>query len=297
MKKKLFINGEWVKSEQYAELFSPYSEEKIAEIPQASEEQVDAAIHAAYNKREVMAELTVYERVEILEKLVCLLKVNRLKTAQIISMEASKPLKLSLGEVERTIEAYKFAAEEEKRIHSEIISLDHAKKGADRLGYTLREPMGVVAAIAPFNFPMNLVAHKVGPAIAAGNTIVLKPASQTPLSAFFLAELLKEAEMPKGAFNVVTGNGRLVEDRLITNNKVSMVTFIGSPEVGIGVRNKVDLNKAALELDSNAGLTIDEEAYLEGTLPKCVIGIFSNQRQVRISSQRKYIHESLLHTA
>ncbi|TQR18766.1 aldehyde dehydrogenase family protein [Psychrobacillus soli] len=293
MKKKLFINGEWIESEQYADLFSPYTEEKIAEIPLASEKQVDAAIDAAYNNREVMAKLTAYEKAEILEKLVDLLKENRVKAAQIIAMESSKPLKFSLGEVDRTIETYKFAAEEAKRIHGEMIPLDAAKNGADRLGYTLREPIGVVAAITPFNFPMNLVAHKVGPAIAAGNTIVLKPASQTPLSAYFLAELLEAAGLPKGTFNLVTGSGRKVGDRLVTSDKVSMVTFTGSPEVGIGIRNKAGLKKVALELGSNAGLIIDDKVHIDKIVPKCVTGAFSNQGQVCISLQRIYIHENL----
>jgi acyl-CoA reductase-like NAD-dependent aldehyde dehydrogenase len=296
VRKKLYINGEWIQCEQYADLFSPYSEEKIAEIPQASEEQVDAAIEAAYNNREVMATLTAYEKAEILEKLVTLLKENRIKAAQIISLESAKPLKFSLGEVDRTIETYKFAAEEAKRIHGEMIPMDGAQNGVNRLGYTLREPIGVVAAITPFNFPMNLVAHKVGPAIAAGNTIVLKPASQTPLSAFFLAELLEEAGLPKGSFNVVTGSGRLVGDRLVTSDKVSMITFTGSPEVGLGIRNKAGFKKVALELGSNAGLIIDEGMNLDKIIPKCVTGAFSNQGQVCISLQRIYIHENILET-
>lgn len=294
MKKKLYINGEWVESEQYADLFAPYSEEKIAEIPLPTMEQVDSAIDAAYNTREVMASLTAYEKAEILEKLVNLLKENRLKAAKIISLESAKPLKFSLGEVDRTIETYKFAAEEAKRIHGEMIPLDAAKNGADRLGYTLREPIGVIAAITPFNFPMNLVAHKVGPAIAAGNTVVLKPATQTPLSSIFLAELLEEAGIPKGAINVVTGSGRLVGDRLVSSSKVSMITFTGSPEVGIGIRNKAGLKKVALELGSNAGLIIDEGVDLEKIIPKCVVGAFSNQGQVCISLQRIYVHENIL---
>lgn len=290
----MYINGEWHDSEQYSDLYSPYSEEKIAEIPQASIEQVDSAVDAAYQNREVMASLTAFEKAEILEKLVRLLHENRVKAAQIISLESAKPLKFSLGEVDRTIETYKFAAEEAKRIHGEIIPLDAARNGANKLGYTLREPIGVVAAITPFNFPMNLVAHKVGPAIAAGNTIVLKPASQTPLSAFFLAELLEEAGLPKGTFNLVTGSGHLVGDRLVTSNKVSMVTFTGSPEVGIGIKNKAGLKRVALELGSNAGLIIDEGVDLEKIIPKCVIAAFSYQGQVCISLQRIYVHESML---
>lgn len=290
----MYINGEWMEGTEYADLFSPYSNEKIAEIPQASKEQVDAAIDAAYEQREVMANLTAFERATILENLVDLLVENRTKAAEIISLESAKPLKFSLGEVDRTIETYKFAAEEAKRLHGEMIPMDAAKTGAHRLGYTLREPIGVVAAITPFNFPLNLVAHKVGPAIAAGNTIVLKPASQTPLSSIFIAELLEEAGLPKGALNLVTGSGRLVGDQLVMSDKVSMITFTGSPEVGIGIRNKAGLKKVALELGSNAGLIIDEGVDLDKVVPKCVVGAFSNQGQVCISLQRIYVHENML---
>lgn len=294
MKKQLYINGEWLETEQYADLHSPYSNEKIAEIPQAADAQVDAAIDAAYASREAMAKLTAFEKAEILERLVDLYKERRHEAAKIISLESAKPLKFALSEVDRTIETYKFAAEEAKRIHGEMIPMDAAKTGANRLGYTLREPIGVVAAITPFNFPMNLVAHKVGPAIAAGNTIVLKPASQTPLSAYFLGELLEQAGVPKGAFNIVTGSGRLVGDRLVMSDKVSMVTFTGSPEVGIGIRNKAGLKKVALELGSNAGVIIDKTADLTKVVPKCAAGAFANQGQVCISVQRIYVHEDIM---
>lgn len=293
MKKKLFINGEWVEAEKHANLYAPYSQEKIAEIPQASGVQVQAAIDAAYECRSMMAALTAYERATILEKLINLLIENRMKAAEIISLESAKPMKFSLGEVDRTIETYKFAAEEAKRIQGEMVPMDAAKTGANRLAYTMREPIGVVAAITPFNFPLNLVAHKIGPAIAAGNTIVLKPASQTPLSAIFIVELLEQAGVPKGAVNLVTGSGRVIGDQIVTSEKVSMITFTGSPEVGIGIRHKAGLKKVALELGSNAGLIIDEGVNLDKVVPKSVMGAFSNQGQVCISVQRIYVHEKI----
>lgn len=293
MIKKLYINGEWHESEKYIDLHSPYSEEKIAEIPQASKEQVDSAIDAAYKNREVMASLTAYEKAEILEKLVSLLLENRLKAAEIISLEAAKPIKFALDEIDRTIETYKFSAEEAKRLTGEMIPMDAAKNGANRFGYTIKQPLGVIGAITPFNFPQNLVAHKVGPAIAAGNTIVLKPASQTPLSALFLAELIDQTALPKGVFNVITGSGRTVGDTLVTSEKVKMITFTGSPAVGIGIRNKAGLKKVALELGSNAGLIIDKNVDLSQIVPKCVNGAFSNQGQVCISLQRTYVMDEL----
>ncbi|ASV68163.1 aldehyde dehydrogenase family protein [Cytobacillus kochii] len=293
MKKQLYINGKWRDSANYAELLSPYTNKVIAQIPQASKEEVEETIEMAHQKRTAMARLTAYERAEILEELVLLFKENRQKAAEIISLESAKPLKFSLGEIDRTIETYKFAAEEAKRLTGEMIPMDAAKNGANRFGYTIEEPIGVIGAITPFNFPQNLVAHKVGPAIASGNPIVLKPASQTPLSALFLAELLDQTSLPKGAFNVVTGSGRIVGDALVENPLVKMITFTGSPAVGIGIRNKAGLKKVALELGSNAGLIIDRNVDLEEIVAKCVTGAFSNQGQVCISLQRTYVLEEI----
>lgn len=294
MKKKLYINGQWQETKDYAELFSPYSNEKIGEIPKASVSDVEAAIEAAADAQEAMEALTAYERAAILEQLVSLFIEHKEQAAKIIAQESAKPLKFALGEIDRTIETYKFAAEEAKRLSGEMIPMDAAKGGSYRLAYTMREPLGVVAAITPFNFPQNLVAHKVGPAIAAGNTVVLKPASQTPLSAFFLAELLAQTDLPKGAFNLVTGSGRTVGDVLVESDKVKMVTFTGSPAVGKGIRDKAGLKKVALELGSNAGMIVDKGVDLDVVVEKAIAGAFSNQGQVCISLQRIYIMHSLM---
>lgn len=293
MERKYFVNGEWKSSEKYAELYSPHTKELIAKIPQATREEVDEAIEVAYGAREKMAALTAFERSAILEQITQLFIIHREEAAKIISLEASKPLKYAYGEIDRTIETYKFAAEEAKRLTGEMIPMDAAKNGADRFGYTIEEPIGVIGAITPFNFPQNLVAHKVGPAIAAGNTIVLKPASQTPLSALFLAELIEQTALPKGAFNVVTGSGREVGEALVESDKVKMITFTGSPAVGKGIRNKAGLKKVALELGSNAGLIIDKNVDLSKIVPKCVMGAFSNQGQVCISLQRTYVMDEI----
>lgn len=294
MKKNLYINGQCLETAEYNELFSPYSAKKIGEIPIASIEQVEAAVQAADDAKSEMAALSAYQRAAILEQLTALFIQHKQQAAEIISLESAKPLKYALGEIERTIETYKFAAEEAKRLSGEMIPMDAAKGGANRIAYTLRQPIGVVAAITPFNFPQNLVAHKVGPAIASGNTVVLKPASQTPLSAFFLAELLEMTDLPKGAFNLVTGSGRTIGDALVTNDRVKMITFTGSPAVGKGIRDKAGLKKVALELGSNAGLIIDEGVNLSAIAEKSVIGAFSNQGQVCISLQRVYVKSAVM---
>lgn len=291
MKKNLFINGEWVAAESYVTLFSPYSKEAIAEIPVASAQEVNRAIEAAVSAKETMRKMSAHQRAGILERLVSKLIERREEAARLIALEAAKPMRTALAEVDRTIQTYKFAAEEAKRIHGETIPLDAAPGGENRLAYTLREPLGVIGAITPFNFPMNLVAHKVGPAIATGNTIVLKPAAQTPLSAYFLGELLQEAGLPAGALNIVTGEGRVIGDLIVTDPRISMITFTGSPEVGISIRSKAGLKRVTLELGSNSAVIIDKDVDLDPIISRCVTGAFAFQGQVCISLQRIYVLE------
>lgn len=292
-KQHLLINGEWVAAEEYSPLQSPYSGEVIAEVPLASIAETDLAIEAAVNARKVMASMPAYKRAEILENLVHALQERAEEAAEIIALEAAKPITTARGEVSRTIETYKFAAEEAKRIHGETLPLDAARGGENRLAYTVQEPIGTIGAITPFNFPMNLVAHKVGPAIASGNTIVLKPATQTPLSSYFIAELLLEAGLPKGALNVVTGSGKVTGDKLVQDSRISMITFTGSPEVGIEIRGKAGLKKVTLELGSNAAVIVDKNVDLDKIIPRCVTGAFAFQGKVCISLQRAYVHEDI----
>lgn len=293
MRKNMYINGEWRQARSYTELRSPYSGEIIAEIPMADEQEVEEAIEAAYQCRGKMKHLTPFDRSEILSNLVILLTKRKEEGARIIASEAAKPIKYARDEMSRTIETYKFAAEEAKRLTGEMVPLEAAAGGRGKTGYTIREPVGVIGAITPFNFPMNLVAHKVGPAIACGNTIVLKPASQTPLSAYFLAELLEEAGLPAGGLNVITGSGRLVGDKIVTSDKVHMITFTGSPEVGKSIQKKSGLKKITLELGSNAGVIIDKHTDIKAAAARCVFGAFYNQGQVCISLQRVYAHEDI----
>ncbi|UUZ92704.1 aldehyde dehydrogenase family protein [Paenibacillus sp. P25] len=291
MKKHLYINGTWAEAGEYRPLFSPYSGEQIAEIAYAGAPEVDRAIEAAERARPLMARMPAHERAALLERLAALIRENAEESARLIALEAAKPLKTARLEVERTIMTYKFSAEEARRIHGETIPMDAAPGGEDRVAYTIRQPLGVVAAITPFNFPMNLVAHKVGPAIAAGNTIVLKPAGQTPLSALWLAESLQQAGLPAGALNVVTGRGSVIGDLLVTDERIKAVTFTGSPEVGIAIRNKAGLKKVTLELGSNSALIVDQGIDIDAMIVRAVSGAFSYAGQVCISLQRVYVHE------
>ncbi|WP_017149676.1 aldehyde dehydrogenase family protein [Bacillus bingmayongensis] len=293
MKKHLYIDGTWKEVESYKTLYAPYSEEVLAEIAQGTEKDVQKATAAAKKAVKEMAELSAYDRASILEKVAQMMDERREEFAQIIAKEAAKPIRAARGEVDRTVQTYKFAAEEAKRIYGETLPLDAAPGADGRIAYTIRKPLGVIGAITPFNFPLNLVAHKVGPAIAAGNTIVLKPADQTPLSSYALVELFEEAGLPKGAFNIVSGRGSIVGEALVKDDRVSSITFTGSPEVGIGIKAKAGLKRVTLELGSNAAVVIDENVELtEEVIERVKWGAFVNNGQVCISVQRVFVHEN-----
>ncbi|WP_453990588.1 aldehyde dehydrogenase family protein [Bacillus nitroreducens] len=292
-KQKLYINGAWEEGVEYEELRSPYNQETIGLIPLATKEQVENAITSAQQATKTMRNLTSFERAEILERVSDLFTEKLEECALILASENAKPLKAARAEILRTAETYKFAAEEAKRLHGETVPLDAAKSGKGRFGYTKREPLGVIAAITPFNFPFNLVAHKLGPAFAAGNTLVLKPASQTPLSAIMTAKLFEEAGLPKGALNVVTGKGSVVGDLLIQDHRVKMITFTGSVPVGKRIKEKAGLKRVTLELGSNAAVIIDSTDDLEAVAARCAEGAYNFAGQVCISVQRIYVNEHL----
>jgi len=289
MKKQLWINGRWAEGSSYQTLRSPYTLEPIAEVAQADEARLDEAIEAAREAAKVMRRMPAHERASILEKVSAALAERKQEAARIIALEAAKPLKTALAEIDRTIMTYKFSAEEARQLRGEMVPMDAAPGGENRLGFTLREPIGVIGAITPFNFPFNLVAHKVGPAIASGNTVVLKPASQTPLSAFFIAELFDQAGLPPGALNVFTGEGRTLGNRLVEDPRISMITFTGSPAVGTAIRNRAGLKRVTLELGSNSAVIIDTARDLDKIAARCLAGAFTFQGQVCISLQRIYV--------
>lgn len=289
----MWIGGENRNALSYAELKNPYNLEYLGDIAIASHEDVLDAISEAEQAKAAMAAMPAFERAEILEKVAGYLKAEKEECARIIAKEAAKPLKAARAEVDRTIITYTFAAHEARRIHGETVPMDAAPGGQGRLAFTIREPLGVIAAITPFNFPMNLVAHKVGPAIAAGNTVVLKPASQTPLSAYKIAEYFHRAGLPKGALNVITGSGRSVGDILMKDERIKMITFTGSPEVGKYIRENSGLKRVTLELGSNSALIVDDAISIEKVIPKIVSGAFAYQGQVCISIQRIFVHENI----
>lgn len=290
---KLWINGEWVDAKNSYELTSPYSGEPIAEVAKASVTDVEHAIEGAHKAFLAFKKTTAYERAEILYKVVDIMRGRKNEFAEILAKEAGKPISAGLTEIDRTIATYQFSAEAAKQSMGETVPMDAAPGVKDRIGYTKRVPLGVVSAITPFNFPFNLVAHKLGPAFAVGNTVVLKPATQTPLSALVMAEIFQEAGLPDGALQIVTGSGGELSDTLITHPYVKKVTFTGSGAVGLKIKEKIGLRKVTLELGSNAAVIVEPSTPIEKIVSRCVGGAFGFAGQVCISLQRVYIHESI----
>ncbi|GGB69430.1 aldehyde dehydrogenase family protein [Fictibacillus barbaricus] len=291
--KHLWIDGKWVETQRYEPIISPFSGEKIAMIAQASVEDAEKAIVSAQNAFGQFKKVPAHKRSEILDKFVSLLYQRKEEAAKIIANEAAKPIKIARSEIDRTIQTYRFSAEEAKRMYGERIPMDAAVGGEERVGFTMRFPIGVISAITPFNFPFNLVAHKVGPAIAAGNTIVLKPAESTPLSGLFLGELFQEAGLPDGVLNIITGLGPELGPTLTAHPYVKKITFTGSPEVGKQIIGNAGFRKVTLELGSNSALIIDDGIDIEKIIKRIIEGAFSNVGQVCISIQRIYVHRSL----
>ncbi|WP_282033991.1 aldehyde dehydrogenase family protein [Metabacillus indicus] len=293
MKRHLWINGKHEESDTYVELKSPYSKDLLAEVAIADESKVKAAVDAAADAFMEMKTLPAHKRADILKRTAELLAERKEEAAQIIAEEAAKPIKTARAEVDRTVMTYTFAAEEARRLDGETITMDAAPGGENRTAYTVREPIGVIGAITPFNFPMNLVAHKLGPAFASGNTVVLKPATQTPLSSFFIGELFHEAGLPAGALNIVTGKGSEIGKHFTSDDRIKALTFTGSPEVGKKLKQEAGMRKTLLELGSNSAVIVNEDANADEVAARCVTGAFAFAGQVCISVQRIYVHEAI----
>lgn len=289
----LWINGDWREASDTYELKAPYDGRALAKVAKGTAEDVKVAIAGAEQAFHSFKKWTAYDRAEMLYKVVTIMRERKEELAKLMAEEAGKPLKTARGEVDRTIATYQFAAEEAKQYRGETIPMDAAPGGGNRIGWTKKEAIGVVAAITPFNFPFNLVAHKLGPAFAVGNTVVLKPATQTPLSALVMADIFKEAGLPDGALQIVTGSGSELSDSLITHPAVKKVTFTGSVPVGLKIKEKVGLRKITLELGSNAALIVEPSVPIEKIVKRCAEGAFSFSGQVCISLQRIYVNREV----
>ncbi|MCB9438570.1 MAG: aldehyde dehydrogenase family protein [Anaerolineales bacterium] len=272
-------------------IINPYTQQVIETIPEATEAEVRAAIGRAQAIAPQLAAMPAYRRAQILTRTADLIESQSQSLAELMASESAKPMRYAKGEVNRAVETFTFAAEEARRIHGETVPLDAAKGGLGKIGYYVRVPVGVVAAITPFNFPLNLVAHKIAPAIAAGCPIVLKPAPTTPLTSIRLRDLMLEAGLPDEAFEIVVGDAD-VGRWLTTDPRIAMISFTGSPPVAHAISQVAGLRRTAFELGGNAATIIEPDANLEDAVQRCVVGSFAYSGQVCISIQRIYVHRS-----
>ena len=288
---KMYLAGEWVDRDEKIDVVNPFNGQVFDTVPRGSVDDVQAAVASAERGAKVMAAMSGYQRYEILTRAVALMKERVDDLGRTITMEEGKIIGEGLGEAERAIQTMTGSAEEAKRLSGEVVPLDGAPTWTGQLGFTLRVPCGVVAAISPFNFPLNLVAHKVGPALAAGNAVIIKPASDTPLSALKLTEILVEAGVPAEAVQCVTGSGGSIGDALVADDRVRKVTFTGSKEVGEHICRTAGLKKVTMELGSNSPLIVMPDADMEKVVAGTVASGFSNAGQVCISAQRILTNE------
>jgi acyl-CoA reductase-like NAD-dependent aldehyde dehydrogenase len=290
---RMCIGGEWVETAKKNEVKHPYDGKVVDTVPHASAADVDRALSAAVRGARAMAKLTAYERYEILRRAAGLLEGSADDLARTITSEEGKVLAEARAEVQRTIATVTLSAEEAKRIHGETIPLDATQGVSDKLGFTLRVPCGVVVAISPFNFPLNLTAHKVAPAIAAGNAVVIKPPSSTPLSALKLTEILLRAGLPREAISCVTGPGGELGDALCGDRRVRKITFTGSVPVGERICRMAGIKKVTMELGSNAPIVVLPDADLELAATAIAATGYPNAGQVCISTQRVIAHRKV----
>jgi acyl-CoA reductase-like NAD-dependent aldehyde dehydrogenase len=289
--RKLLIDGEWVETGAWLDVASPYDGSTVARVARAGAAETRTALDAA--ARAMETPLPAHKRAEILVRVAGALGRRADEAARQISAEAGKPLKAARVEVARAMSTYTMAAVEARKLAGEMVPMDASQAGEGKLAFTLRLPVGVVGAISPFNFPLNLVAHKLAPALAAGCAVVLKPASQTPLSALLLAELEHEAGLPPGWLNVVVGPSSEIGDVIVGDERVRLITFTGSSAVGWGIRERAPRKRVGLELGNATPVIVAADADVEDAAARCAANAFSFAGQSCISVQRIYVHRDV----
>ncbi|SFB30436.1 Acyl-CoA reductase [Lentibacillus halodurans] len=288
------INGqEFNNSDNTIDVINPYNGEVVSEIALASDIEFEKGVTNSYDTfHNTMKDMPAHERSDILRKTADLMEENAEEFAWAIVKEAGKPIHFSRGEVQRSVQVLRFASEEAKHITGEVVPMDAAIDGDGRLGLVKQVPLGVVAAITPFNFPLNLSLHKIAPAIAAGNTVIFKPAEKTPISAYQLVKLFQEAGLPDGVLNLVMGTGEIGE-ALVTHDKVHKISFTGSLPVGRSIQESAGFKKVTLELGSNSPNILFNDANINEAAKQLVKGAFSFSGQVCISAQRVYVQQDI----
>ncbi len=289
---RLYLAGEWIHTDESFAVRSPYSGEVVAHVARAGKDETRRAIDAA--QRAMREPLPPWRRADILERISVLLRENADELAKTICAEAGKPLKAARAEAARAVNTYALASGEARRLTGDSVPITGTQSGDGHAAWTVRVPIGVIGAISPFNFPLNLVAHKLAPALAAGCAVVHKPASQTPLSALRLAALSEEAGLPAGWLSVLPGRAGDVGDVIVEDERIRMVTFTGSAEVGWGIRARAPRKKVALELGNASPVIVEPDADLELAAAKVATHAFNYAGQTCVSVQRVYVHDAVI---
>ncbi len=290
---KMLLGHEWVDRPETIDVRDPFDNSLIDTVPSANHDDVETALAAAFAARATARKMTTYERCRILLKTAAIVSDRVEEFATIIAREGSKTINEARGEARRTVNTLTISAEEAKRLNGETIPFDSFPGGEQRRGHYERVPIGVVLAITPFNDPLNLVAHKLGPAIAGGNSVILKPATVTPLSALKLTEAFIEAGLPRDVLQCITGHGAVLGDALVSDERVRMVSFTGGLEAGKHITTKAGLKKIGMELGSNSPVVVWKDADIEWAAETCVSGAFWAAGQNCIGVQRIYIQREV----
>lgn len=288
----IYVGGVFQTTDQVLEVMNPYSGEIVGQTYLAGTTELENAINAAQAAQRQMANLPAYKKYDILLFIAGKIKEQRNELALILSQEAAKPLKYALSEIDRAAQCFVIAAEETKRLPAEYLSIDWTAAGTGKEAIVNYFPLGLIAGIAPFNFPLNLAVHKIAPALATGNCIILKPARSTPLSVLALAKIIDQTDLPKGAFSVLPMD-RIAGNLLVTDTRFKMLSFTGSPEVGWEMKNQAGKKKVVLELGGNAGVIVTQSADIDLAVQKCLVGSFAYSGQVCIHVQRMFVHEDI----
>lgn len=291
-KRKILINGQWEKASESFEVINPYTSKNIAEVYSAGRDEMEIAIDAAYRSKEEMRRLSRFEIAKGLRKIADGIESRKDEFARTIALESAKPITTAKGEVERGIATFNWAAGEAERFAGEVVPIDTISTGKNKTAYTERIPRGVIYGITPFNFPLNLVGHKVAPALAAGNSIIIKPSEKTPLTALLLGEVFLESGFPRSALQIVPIDVKNI-DLILKDERIAMISFTGSDAVGWKLKEQAQRKAIALELGGNAPVIIDKSADIKNSVERTTMGAFSYAGQVCISVQRVFIHEKI----
>jgi glyceraldehyde-3-phosphate dehydrogenase (NADP+) len=291
-KYKIYSAGKFIETNQILDVKNPFNKEIFAQTYLAGEKEFEDSVNAAIEAKQLMKEMPSYKKYEILRYVSDAFYKEKERLATVLSMESGKPMRYAIGEIERSAQTVLIAAEESKRIPKEYFSLDWTAAGKGKEALVKHFPIGLVGAIAPFNFPLNLAMHKVAPAIAAGNTVILKPARSTPLSVLEFAKIIDQTDLPKGVLSVLPAD-RVVGNKIVTDTRFDMLSFTGSPEVGWEMKRNAGKKKIALELGGNAGVIVSEKADIEKAVSKCLVGAYAYSGQVCIHVQRIYVQKDI----